>query len=556
MSAWQLLLEFWLRPLLRRLRKAPWDERSRTGVLGIAALSFLGILYGIFKPITVRFLQTEMIGDLLIGRLIYIFFSILFIILLLSNLVAMLGRFILDEENQSLMATPVSGASLFRFRFWQAGLGAGWVVLPFWLPMLFAMRKAYDADYFFVVWGILPLLPVALIASSLAAGFLITVLRWIPAGILKKSLLIAGGVFICALVVLLRLVQPEKLTRAEDSASVELYTQSLQIPDLLWNPATYAAQSVFSWLQQDISYTPLLLLVSSAVIFFYAVSFFGGRSFHRLWLKAREIESSSSASAGLQISKDSRWFTKGGTLVTLSSRQFLAILRNPSNRVQAMFLSVLISIFIFNIYKLPWDDNADLRNMLFTMACLFAQLIVIAVAARFFYPAPSMDAKTLWVELASPAGLNAHLASRFLPAIVLLLSLSLSVAAVAAYILQPEDKSLYFGLFAATLSPLMAAVIVAGMGIAWASSTFTQPDQAVSSAKGVLMTMAAFGAVFGQAGLAAWWRVAWYKANLVKAVAADYTAVSVIGFFWLLIVILSFILPVKLARQKLKHWDL
>jgi hypothetical protein len=71
-----------------------------------------------------------------------------------------------------------------------------------------------------------------------------------------------------------------------------------------------------------------------------------------------------------------------------------------------------------------------------------------------------------------------------------------------------------------------------------------------------MMTVLAFLAVAGNLGFAAWFRYAWYRAHLVKALPADYSAVVVASVFWLLVVGGGLIAPWWMARRRLRSWDL
>ena len=135
MGAWALWTRLSFGPALRSLRRSGWGERGRLAAFAAGFLFFESLLYRLFLPMLQFLFSIEGLGDLLVSRVLTLFFTFLMFFLGLSSLLALLSRLFLATETVQLAALPVDPAAYFRFRSLQAFASAAGMFLPLWLPL-------------------------------------------------------------------------------------------------------------------------------------------------------------------------------------------------------------------------------------------------------------------------------------------------------------------------------------------------------------------------------------------------------------------------------------
>jgi ABC-2 type transport system permease protein len=236
----------------------------------------------------------------------------------------------------------------------------------------------------------------------------------------------------------------------------------------------------------------------------------------------------------------------------LASRELLALWRVPAQRLQALFLASLVGLFVFNLSRLPLGDDADLKQYLFVPLCAFAQLILVSVAARFVFPAGSLERPGAWLLFSAPLGAGEHLKAKLFSFGGILFALSLALAWAVWRVFTPTGVALLGGLAGFVSAPWILASLNLGLGIAWAREDASGPDEVISSPAGVLVMVLGAFYVLGHALLMA---VPMYEALRMQYVAhyqVNKAALGICLFFWLALQGLAFILPLRAAVKKIE----
>src|SRR6185503_8221510 len=123
----------------------------------------------------------------LVRGVIYFLFVALGILTAFSAVISMSSRFFTAADAEIFLSRPLNERAYFKFRYWQGALATSWMMLPFWVPLLYALRKASGAGWAFMAWGLAVPLPLGWIACSLAAFVVMAAARRISVQRLRNS---------------------------------------------------------------------------------------------------------------------------------------------------------------------------------------------------------------------------------------------------------------------------------------------------------------------------------------------------------------------------------
>jgi hypothetical protein len=236
----------------------------------------------------------------------------------------------------------------------------------------------------------------------------------------------------------------------------------------------------------------------------------------------------------------------------LLQREALALWRAPAQRLQALFLASLVGLFVLNLSRLPLGDDADLKQYLFIPICAFAQLILVSVGARFVLPAGSLELPGSWLIFSAPMSSRELLKAKLLLFGGVLFGLSLILAWSVWKVFQPKGVALIGGLAGFVTAPWILASMNLGLGIAWARSDASGPDEVISSPAGVLVMVLGSFYVLGHALLMA---VPMYEAGRAQYIAhyePNKAALTLCLVFWLALQSAAFIWPLLAATRKIE----
>ncbi|HEY6548313.1 MAG TPA: hypothetical protein VI589_10420, partial [Vicinamibacteria bacterium] len=243
-----LLAPLFLGARNRAQRREPGDGLRALlfGVLGlVVALSLFAVAF----YLNWQLLGYDELGDYLVRLgLSWLFLTFLSFVAF-SALVTSLTTFFLSEDLRLLLAAPVEGHRLFYSRFARAAGQASWMVVAFLFPVLLGVGTVRCAGGLYYLACLLTLVPFVLIPSAVGSMVTLLLVSIFPAKRARDVLMLMGVLFAVALVMLLRVVQPERLLRVEALPDVTAFFATLQSPVTPLFPSFWAGESLFTALQ-------------------------------------------------------------------------------------------------------------------------------------------------------------------------------------------------------------------------------------------------------------------------------------------------------------------
>ena len=230
----------------RRRQRGDLMRGLTFGAMGL--LVFAAILWGWFW-LTWQLSKYAELGDSLLRLGLSWLFLTFLSFLAFSGVVTALSTFFLSEDLKLLMSTPIAPRRLFHARFARTIGHASWMVVAFLVPVLAGVGLARCVGPQFYVTAVLTVLPFVVI--PVAAGTAVTpaLVNVFPARRARDILMLMGLLFAAGLVVLLRMIQPERLLRVESLPDITGFFADLQAPVTVLLPSFWAGEALFTSLQ-------------------------------------------------------------------------------------------------------------------------------------------------------------------------------------------------------------------------------------------------------------------------------------------------------------------
>ena len=458
-----------LSPRLRVTRRAlgAHPRRMVAGLAGLVA-TLLGTL-ALFENVLGYFHALGEIGPLLTLRLLELLIVTLAGVTLLSSTIAALSIFYLSDETALLLASPVPLRRIHHARFVETLVASSWMVLVFSVPALLAWGRVHDAHGAFLPLALLAL--VALLVLLTATGILLAsaIVLVLPARGARDGLLIASALLIGAGLLALRLARPERLEGAGDAGGFAAFLLGLGAGPSPWLPTTWTSDLMRALLGADAPAVPLRLglLVTSAALAVEASASLLGRVLPLAWSRAQSGRGKGGPPGRANHPLDALLRPLPRPLALFFAKDLRLFLRDPAQWSQLLLLAALGAIYVFNFSALPIAETTAVAVLLRDLAQLanlpLAAFVAAALAVRFVFTMPALEARTFWLVRSSPIMLEHVWRAKFTAGYLPLLAVALAMAVGTNVLLDaPASTHIIYGV---TLALLLAAIVSLGLAM-------------------------------------------------------------------------------------------
>ncbi len=440
----------------------------------MAALAIMGavfwlLLYGIIYRMLVYFRSAEGIGELLATKLLGLVLLAFLGILLLSNVITALSSFFLARDLELLRAAPIDGIRVYAARLTESLVHSSWMVVLVLLPMLTAYGWVYGGGPAYVGVAALTLLTLLVLPAVVGAGFTLILVNVFPARRARDLLALLALFGAAGLILLVRLLRPEQLANPEGFRNLVDFVAALQTPQSVWLPSDWAAHALMATLVDGAGRPdlfPLLLLASTAAAFVVLGAALHGRLYPDGYSRAQE-------GAELRERARRRWLEpllRGSpiSIRALVAKDVRTFFRDTTQWSQLILLGVLVVIYVYNVRVLPLWTGEDvgffLVNVVSFLNLGLAGFVLAAIAARFLFPAVSLEGKTLWLLRSSPLELRSLVWTKFWVGVVPLLVLAFALTLGTNLILRVGPFMMALSLITITVMTFAIGAMALGFG--------------------------------------------------------------------------------------------
>jgi ABC-2 type transport system permease protein len=491
-SLLHLLVPKWL-TARARLLAGERGRGARFTVLGVFGALFWAFIYLVLYRLLHYFRGVEEIGPLLAGKLLGLMLLGFFAILILSNIITALSSFFLARDLDLLVSGPVDWLKLYLAKLIETTVHSSWMVVLLAIPMFAAYGRVYEGGWWFPLVSISAFLPLLIIPAVLGSAITLLLVNIFPARRTRDILSVIAVLSAGGIVLLFRLVRPERLARPEGFRSLVDFVTVLRTPTSPMLPSEWASQGVMSWLQYRMDYLPFYLLWTTAA----AAVVFGALLHRQLYLKGF----SKAQESGAQWVRPGVWraisrFVLGPLSVLrreLVLKELRLFFRDTTQWSQLILLAVLVVVYVFNIKYLPLRGDGMtffLVNIVPFLNLVLAGFVLASIAARFIFPAVSLEGRTLWLLRSSPMRVRDLLWAKFWVGTLPLLVLALGIVGVTDYLLDVSVFMFTVSVFTIVGMTFAVSGMALGFGTLFPQFDTENAAQIPTSFGGLLFMMA------------------------------------------------------------------
>src|SRR5881296_1645799 len=483
------------RTALQRLR----EERARGGsgkliilalVGGLFWAGVFGVLYKILK--TLR--AVEELGPLIPGKMLGLILLSFISILVLSNVITALSSFFLAKDLDLLVSAPVDWLRLYLAKLGETLLHSSWMVALMAVPILTAYGVIYRGGLVFVAVAVLTLVPMLALPAVAGSAITLVLVNVFPARRTRDLLSIVALGAAAGVILLFRLMRPEQLARPEGFRNLLDFITVLRTPTSPFLPSEWATKSIMSFLRGSVDPLPLLLLWTTAGAFITFGALLHRQMFATGFTKAQE--------GAERFVRGTFWrWTVGWVLAPLpvAKREFVLkdirlFFRDTTQWSQLILLGALVVVYLFNINALPLHRGEPVGFFYVTLVSFLnlglAGFVLASIAARFIFPAVSLEGRQMWLLRSSPLDLRALLWSKYWVGTLPLLVLALLLTGLTNVLLEVGPFMMVMGLVTICGLTFAIAALALGFGALYPQFETENAAQIPTSFGGLVYMMA------------------------------------------------------------------
>ena len=471
---------------------------ARFAVLGTVGIVFWAIAFGLLYRVLTYFAAVEEIGALLAGKLLALLLLSFGAILLLSNIIAALSSFFLAKDLDLLVSSPVDWLSLYGSRLLETALHSSWMVVLLALPMLAAYGLAFDGGIWYVLAALAGFIPFLIIPAALGSALTLVLVNVFPARRTRDILSVIGVLAAAGLVVLFRLIRPEQLARPEGFRSLVEFISLLRGSSSPFLPNDWLQRVLMGSLTGNADPLPLYLLWSTAAGLVVLGALLHWRLYAIGFTKAQEgAQRFAREGTGTRFLR--RVLAPLGTLRReLVLKELRVFFRDSTQWSQLILLAVLVVVYVVNIRYLPLTGEGMtflIVNIIPFLNLALSGFVLASIAARFLFPAVSLEGRTWWLLRSSAMSMRDLLWAKFWTGTLPLLVLAVGIVTVTNILLQVSPFMFFVSVGTITLMTFAIAGLAIGFGTMYPRFESENAAQIPTSFGGLLFMMTAIGLI-------------------------------------------------------------
>jgi ABC-2 type transport system permease protein len=299
------------------------------------------------------------------------------------------------------------------------------------------------------------------------------------------------------LVVSFRLMKPERFVHPESFTSVAFYLKTLETSHSPLLPTTWFFDSLRAVLAGSIGngFYHLALSWSFAGTLIFLITWVSGAIYFKGFSKAQTAAGKLFAFLSFKKPKYDFLFNPlSGPARAFAVKEIKTFFRDQTQWSQIFLVVALIIIYLYNFSVLPLEKSPIkieyLQNVMSFLNMGLATFVLAAIAARFVFPAVSMEGDAFWIVRSSPVSLLTFLWIKFFVYFLPLLFLSEVLIVVTNLLLHVTPFMMVISVL--TTFFMVPGVISMGLGLGAIYPDFhsENPAQSVTSLGGLIyMTM-------------------------------------------------------------------
>jgi ABC-2 type transport system permease protein len=551
-----------LRPKIRtKLNRARTDEgRLFKGLLlGFVGFFFWALIFAVIFRMLLYFRGTQGIGDLLAAKLLGLAFVTFLMILVLSNVITALSTFFLSEDLEFVVAAPVEAETVYSARLIETIVDSSWMVALMAVPLLAAYGAVYAASPMYYLLAVATVIPFLVIPAVVGSAGTLLLVNVFPARRTRDLLALVGLLAAAGVVALFRVLRPERLMSPEEFSSLVDFVAVLRTPTSAWLPSEWVAEALMSYLGGFFQWFPFLFLWSTAAMCFVVGAWLHRRYYAAGFTKAQEgVQIKEGRSRSLAIDRVfARMAPRTRVMVGKEIRVFF---RDTTQWSQLILLAVLVAVYVYNITVLPLYTGEQVSFLLINVVSFLnlglAGFVAAAIAARFVFPAMSIEGRMMWLMRSSPIDVRTIFWSKYWVGTVPLLAVALPLIIGTNLVLDASPFILTLTSLTMVGITFALTSLALGLGAIYPNYDTENVAEIPTSFGGLLFMMAAVIYLAGVVILEAWPVYLYLNSRFQVGTAEVSTVPLTMGVAGALVLtVAATILPLRAGIRKVQSVD-
>ncbi len=489
-----VLIPKWRTFLTRMRQERDEGGRGKALILGSVGLLFWAFVFGLCFKVLRYFRGVEEIGALLAAKMLGLVFLSFVSVLLLSNIITALSSFFLAKDLDLLVSSPVDWLRIYIAKLLETLINSSWMVALAVVPILTAYGIVYKGGLLFPIIAVLALVPFLTMPAVIGSAITTILVNVFPARRTRDLLSIIALGAAAGIILLFRIVRPERLARPEGFQNLLDFIAILKTPTSPLLPSEWVSKTVMGFLTGKPDWLALYLLWSTAALLVALGAWLHQRLYHVGFTKAQE--------GAERFVKGGFWdFTLGGVLKPLgtSRREFVLkdlrlFFRDTTQWSQLILLAALLVVYLFNIKALPLFRGEQVPFFLVSVVSFLnlglAGFVLASIAARFIFPAVSLEGRQMWLLRSSPLEMRAMLWAKYWVGTIPLLVLALAITVLTNVLLKATPFMMAVGVGTILLLTLAISALALAFGALYPQFETENAAQIPTSFGGLVFMMA------------------------------------------------------------------
>ena len=369
------------------------------------------------------------------------------------------------------------------------------------VPILTAYGVIYRGGLVFLPVAVLTLVPMLALPAVAGSAITLVLVNVFPARRTRDLLSIVALGAAAGVILLFRLIRPEQLARPEGFRNLLDFITVLRTPTSPFLPSEWAAKAIMGFLRHNFDPLPLLLLWSTAAALVTLGGLLHRELFATGYTKAQE--------GAERFVRGTFWRWTVGTLLLplpVAKREFVLkdvklFFRDTTQWSQLILLAVLVVVYLFNIKALPLHRGEPVGFFYVTLVSFLnlglSGFVLASIAARFIFPAVSLEGRQMWLLRSSPLDLRALLWSKYWVGTVPLLVLAMLLTGLTDVLLEVSSFMMILSLATIFALTLAIAAMALGFGALYPQFETENAAQIPTSFGGLVYMMATIALLAG-----------------------------------------------------------
>jgi ABC-2 type transport system permease protein len=464
---WTLLAPKW-RTALARVRQERSGAGMRLLLLALVGFGFWSAVFGVSYRVLKYFRDVPDIGTLVATKLLGVLLLAFLGILLLSNIITALSTFFLAADLDLVVSAPVDWLRVYIAKLGETTAHSSWMVALVAVPIFTAYGMVFDGGLLYPLIVIAALIPFLVMPAILGTLITLLLVNIFPARKTRDLLTLVAVGGIGGVVLLLRLIRPEQLARPEGFRNLLDYFSMLQGPTNPFLPSEWAADMLMNWLLRVGDPLPILLLWTTAGVLGVVGSGLHQRLYLAGYSKAQEGKDSFVRGGGWERLLAPFLRTAGPARREFILKDLRLFFRDATQWSQLILLAVLLAVYVFNIQTLQLFTGEQVPVFFVTLVVFLNQglagFVLAAIAARFIFPAISLEGRELWLLKSSPLDLRAMFWSKYFIGTLPLMVVALTLTLVTNTLLHASAFIMVMSVVTISLYTMAASALALGLG--------------------------------------------------------------------------------------------